>query len=146
MYTHGFEHSFVYTHANLGCASTRLKFNKENDRQQMWRLIQDADVWIDSYRNSAMSKFSFKDDKILEANPCLIISHVHSYGITGPWALKFGFDMQASASSGLMSVCGGDLATPSWPMGTVINDYITGYFGSLAIQAALMRRMKEGGG
>lgn len=146
MYTHGFEHSFVYTYANLGCASTRLNFNKDGDRQHMWRLIQDADVWIDSYRDGAMSKFGFTDDKMLEANPSLIISHVRLYGTTGPWASKPGFDMQASASSGLMAVCGGDVARPNWPPGTVINDYTTGYFGALAIQAAILRRMKEGGG
>jgi crotonobetainyl-CoA:carnitine CoA-transferase CaiB-like acyl-CoA transferase len=126
IYTHSFEHSFVYTYANLDCASTRLNFNKENDRRQMWRLIQDADVWIVSYRDGAMSKFGFTDDKMLEANPCLVISLVQLYCTTGPWALKSRFDMQALASSGLMAVCGGDLATPSWPSGTVINDYTTG--------------------
>lgn len=146
MYTHGFEHYFVYTYANLGCASTRLNFQKESDRQQMWRLIADADVWIDSYRDGAMHKFGFTDDKMLQANPSLIISHVRLYGTSGPWASKPGFDMQGSASSGMMVHCGGGLDAPSWPPGQVINDYTTGYFGALAIQAAVLRRMKEGGG
>jgi hypothetical protein len=49
MYTHGFEHNFLYTYANLGCASARLNFNKSSDRKQLWRLTREADVWIDSY-------------------------------------------------------------------------------------------------
>lgn len=112
----------------------------------MWKLIEEADVWIDSYREGALSKFGFTDSKMHEVNPSLIISHVRVYGTTGPWAGKAGFDMQGSASSGMMALCGGSLATPAWPPGQVINDYTTGYYGALAIQAAVLRRMKEGGG
>lgn len=146
MYTHGFEHSFVYTYANLGCESSRLNFNKASDLDQMWRLICDADVWIDSYRDGAMSKFGFSDEGLLAANPGLIISHVRLYGTTGPWASKPGFEMQGSASSGMMAYCGNGVEAPRWPPGQVINDYTTGYFGALAIQAAVLRRMREGGG
>jgi crotonobetainyl-CoA:carnitine CoA-transferase CaiB-like acyl-CoA transferase len=59
----------------------------------MWRLIADADIWIDSYCEGALSKFGFTDDKMLEVNPSLIISHVRLYGTTGTWASKPGFDM-----------------------------------------------------
>lgn len=146
MHTHGFEHQFVYDYANLGCTSARLDFGKESDRQQMWRLVRKADVWIDSYRDGAMRKFGFSDDALHKINPSLIISHVRLYGTTGPWAEKPGFDMQGSASSGMMALCGGSIHTPAWPPGMVINDYTTGYLGALAIQATVLRRMKEGGG
>jgi CoA-transferase family III len=146
MFTHGFEHNFVYTYANLGTASTRLNFHKESDKARMWELIQDADVWVDSYREGGLSKFGFTDAEMHKCNPGLIITHVRCYGIEGPWRNKPGFDMQGSASSGLMVHCGGGLETPSWPPGMVINDYTTGYFGALAVQACILRRMKEGGG
>nr|POF26036.1 acetyl-coa:oxalate coa-transferase [Quercus suber] len=146
MYTHGYEHPFVYTYANLGSASARLNFNRESDRSHMWQLIKEADVWIDSYREEALKKFGFTDETLHNANPSLIISHVRVYGATGPWAVKPGFDMQGSASSGLMAICGGGLSTPAWPPGQVINDYTTGYYGALAIQTTVLRRMKEGGG
>ena len=146
MFTHGFEHNFVYTYANLGTASTRLNFHKEADKARMWELIKDADVWVDSYREGGLSKFGFTDEEMLAVNPGLIITHVRCYGIEGPWRNKPGFDMQGSASSGLMVHCGGGLQTPSWPPGMVINDYTTGYFGALAVQACILRRRKEGGG
>lgn len=146
MYTHGFEHDFVYTYANLGCASTRMNFNREGDRKRMWDLIREADVWIDSYREGALSKFGFTDTSLHQANASLIISHVRCYGSSGPWASKPGFDMQGSASSGLMAVCGEGVHKPEWPPGMVINDYTTGYYGALAIQAAVLRRTTEGGG
>ncbi|KAJ6447257.1 CoA-transferase family III domain protein [Purpureocillium lavendulum] len=146
MYTHGFEHSFVYTYANLGCASSRLNLHKEQDRQHLWTLIRDADVWIDSYRDGALSKFGFGYAELHQANPYLIISKVRAYGSTGPWASRPGFDMQGSAVSGMMALCGAGPKSPAWPPGMVINDYTTGYYGALAIQSALIRRMKEGGG
>lgn len=146
MFTHGFEHNFVYTYANLGTASTRLNFHKESDRGRMWELIRDADVWVDSYREGGLSKFGFTDEEMHKSNPGLIITHVRCYGIEGPWKNKPGFDMQGSASSGLMAHCGGSLETPQWPPGMVINDYTTGYFGALAVQACILRSMKEGGG
>ena len=106
IYTHGYEHSLVYTYANLGTASTRLNFNKAADRRRMWPLIADAHVYLDSYRPGAISKFGFTDDAMVEVNPQLIICHLRCYGTTGPWAAKPGFDMQGSASSGLMGVMG----------------------------------------
>jgi hypothetical protein len=44
-----------------------------------------------------------------------------------------------------MAFCGEGVGAPAWPPGMVINDYTTGYFGALAIQAAVLRRMKESG-
>ncbi|KUL82854.1 hypothetical protein ZTR_09209 [Talaromyces verruculosus] len=144
MFTHGFEHAFVYTYANLGTASTRLNLHKNSDRQRLQTLISEAHVWIDSYREGAIAKFGFSDQQIREINPGMIITHVRCYGTSGPWAWKPGFDMQGSASSGLMSYIGrgvGD-GRPLWPPGMVINDYTTGYFGALAIMGIILRRCK----
>lgn len=123
MFTHGFEHNFVYTYANLGTASTRLNFHKDTDKARMWELIKDADVWVDSYREGGLSKFGFTDETMHAVNSGLIITHVRSYGTTGPWRNKPGFDMQGSASSGMMVHCGNGLENPRWPPGMVINDY-----------------------
>jgi hypothetical protein len=145
MYTHGFEHSFVYTYANLGTASSRLNLHKKSDKARLWNLVKEAHVWVDSYREGGMTKFGFSDQNLFAANPGLIVCHVRCYGTTGPWAAKPGFDMQGSSSSGLMYHCG-DSKRPRWPPGMVINDYTTGYYGALAIQACILRHMKEGGG
>ena len=120
MFTHGFEHNFVYDSANLGCASARLNFHKSADIEHMWALIKDADVWIDSYRDGALSKFGFDDARMHDVNPSLIISHVRCFGTGGPWANRAGFDMQGSAASGLMSYCGNGPLKPAWPPGSVL--------------------------
>jgi hypothetical protein len=35
MFTHSFEHNFVYTYSNLGTASTRLNSHKESDKARL---------------------------------------------------------------------------------------------------------------
>lgn len=42
IFTHGFEHAFVYTYANLGTASTRLNLNRESARSRLWTLVRDC--------------------------------------------------------------------------------------------------------
>lgn len=146
MFTHGYEHPSVYVGANLGCASARLNFHKQEDREYLWTLIEAADVWVDSYREGAIAKFGFTDEAMFARNSSLIISHVRCYGTTGPWSRKPGFDMQGSASSGLLAHCGDGLANPRWPPEMVVNDFTTGYYGALRIQAALLERSINGGG
>ncbi|KAK5057504.1 hypothetical protein LTR84_011504 [Exophiala bonariae] len=144
MFTHGFEHAFVYTYANLGTASSRLNLHKLADRQRLQTLVKDAHVWVDSYRPNAISKFGFSDNEIRNLNPSIIICRVRVYGTTGPWRSKPGFDMQGSASSGLMCFMGegqGD-GRPRWPPGMVINDYTTGYSAALAIQSIILKRTR----
>jgi crotonobetainyl-CoA:carnitine CoA-transferase CaiB-like acyl-CoA transferase len=109
-------------------------------------LIKDADAWVGSYREGGLSKFGFTDESMHPVNPGRIITHVRCDGISGPWNNKPGFDMQGLASRGLMAHCGRSIANPSWPPGMVINDYTTRYYGALAVQACLLRRMKEGSG
>ncbi|KAH8820265.1 CoA-transferase family III domain-containing protein [Xylogone sp. PMI_703] len=144
MYTHGYEHPFVFTYANLGTSSTRLNLHKESDRHRLWTLIREAHVWIDSFRGGAITKFGFTDEGIWRANPEIIIDHVRCYGTSGPWSDKPGFNMQASASSGLMYFMGENIGDgkPQWPPGMVINDYVTGYYSALAIMGIVLRRCK----
>lgn len=142
MFTHGFEHSFVYTYANLGTASTRLDLHKATDRKRLQTLVQDAHVWVDSYRPKALSKFGFGDQELQNLNPGLIICRVRCYGTSGPWASKPGFDMQGSASSGMMWLMDRGDGKPQWPPGMVINDYTTGYSAALAIQSILLKRLR----
>lgn len=142
MFTHGFEHSFVYTYANLGTASTRLNLHKASDCKRLKKLVQDAHVWVDSYRPEAISKFGFGDEELQKLNRGLIICRVRCYGTSGPWANKPGFDMQGSASSGMMWLMDAGDGIPRWPPGMVINDYTTGYSAALAIQSILLKRLR----
>ncbi|CAK1361730.1 hypothetical protein CB0940_02933 [Cercospora beticola] len=144
MFTHGFEHLFVYSYASLGLSTTRLSLHKEADRARLRTLVKDAHVWIDSYRPDAIAKFGFSNSDLHHINHSLIICRVTCYGTSGPWNSKPGFDMQGSSSSGMMTLMGqgvGD-GQPQWPPGMVINDYTTGYAAALAIQSIIVKRVQ----
>ncbi|OAP63381.1 hypothetical protein AYL99_02608 [Fonsecaea erecta] len=143
MFTHGYEHSFVYTYANLGTAFSHLNLHKPADRERLATLVKDAHVWVDSYRPNAISKFGFSDNDIRTLNPSIILCHVRACGSTDPWKSKPGFDMQGSASSGMMSLMGQDEGDgrSQWPPGMVINDYTTGYSAALAIQSIVLKQL-----
>ncbi|KAF2030804.1 CoA-transferase family III [Setomelanomma holmii] len=142
MITHGFEHHFVYTYANLGCASTRMKLHKRADRQRLQTLVEDAHVWIDPYRPLSIDKFGFSDEDIRTLNHGMINARVRCYGTIGPWSSKSGSDMQGSASSGMIGYVSDD-DRPKWPPGMVINDYTAGYSTALAIQSILLERFRD---
>lgn len=142
MFTHGYEHPFVYTYANLGTASARLNLNKASDRARLADLVRQAHVWVDSHRPGAISALGFGEEELRALNRGLIICRVSCYGTAGPWAGKPGFDMQGSASSGMMFAVAGNDGRPRWPPGMVINDYTTGYSAALAIQGILLRRLR----
>lgn len=112
----------------------------------MWQLIKDVDVRVDSYREGGLSKFGFDDKGMHAVNNGLVICHVRCYRPSGPRKNKPGFDMQGSSFSGLMAHCGDGIENPQLPPGMIINDYTTGYYGALAVQACILKRMKEGGG
>ncbi|KAI5479126.1 hypothetical protein MNV49_004126 [Pseudohyphozyma bogoriensis] len=141
----GFEHEEVYNEANVGCRSTQLDFADEADLATFYRLVSEADVFIDSFRLSSFDKFGITTSSLLAANPSLVICSTKLYGLTGPWAGRAGFDMNAASASGVLAVCGGSATNPVFPELKLINDFTTGYFGAMGILAALQRRATIGG-
>ena len=79
-----------------------------------------------------------------ETYPGLVYVSLTCYGSSGPWAHRGGFDMNASAASGLMTIEGTE-AEPRLPVTGLLNDYITGYLGAVGAAAALAKRTTEGG-
>lgn len=57
---------------------------------------------------------------------------------------RAGFDMEALCVTGF-AFEEGSPDSPKFPPTHVMNDFIAGYFTALGIQAALIRRAKEGG-
>lgn len=141
---HGFEHERVYNEANVGCRSTPMDFTDKDDLATFWRLIKEADVFIESYRLNSLAKFGITNEAIVAVNPNIVICKTKCYGVVGPWATRPGFDMNACAAVGVMPTCG-SVDAPDFPELHLINDFTTGYFGAVGILAALVKRHTVGG-
>lgn len=139
-----FEHEMIYDEANIGIRSTWLDFNQPEQNKRAHELATECDVFVENYRTSVMRHFGFTPSELAEKNPGIIYVSVKCYGYGGPWGERAGFDTQGTAASGL-TVVEGTPEMPKMPCTTMINDYVTGYFGAVGALAALIKRAKEGG-
>lgn len=139
-----FEHDFIYAEANAGARSAYLDLDTPAGRERTERLLADADVVVDNYRMGSLARRGLDPRRLADRHPGMITVSVNCYGPVGPWSGRGGFDMNASAVSGLMTVEGSE-AEPRLPVTSLINDYVTGYMGAIGASAALAKRATEGG-
>ncbi|HMK82799.1 MAG TPA: CoA transferase [Candidatus Bathyarchaeia archaeon] len=139
-----FEHDWVYDDANVGERSTYLNLKNPKDNDTAKKLVQNADIFVNSYRGRKIARFGFSPEELARIRPGIIAVSVRCYGYDGPWAERGGFDMLGSAASGL-AMLEGKNGMPALPPLGMLNDYITGYMGAAGATAALLKREKDGG-
>jgi len=139
-----YEHEFIYAEANVGSRSAYLDLASPAGQDRAATLLAGADVVVNNHRSGALERHGLNPRRLAERYPGLIYVSVTCYGSRGPWARRGGFDMNASAASGLMTIEGTE-PEPRLPVTGLLNDYITGYLGAAGATAALAKRATEGG-
>jgi len=139
-----YEHEFIYAEANVGSRSAYLDLASPAGLDRVDALLADAHVVVNNHRTGALERHGLSPARLAEHCPGLVCVSVTCYGSRGPWAQRGGFDMNASAVSGLMTIEGTE-AEPRLPVTALINDYVTGYLGAAGAAAALVRQAIEGG-
>src|SRR4029079_11682639 len=95
------------------------------------------------YRGHKMRDLGMSPEELAKRRPGIVYASVRAYSYDGPWADRGGFDMEALCVTGFTTE-EGTPEQPKFPPTTVMNDFIAGYLGAAGIQAALIRRAKEG--
>lgn len=135
------EYFNVYNRKKRGVA---INTKDPRGMQVLHRLLSDADVFLTSYRPSALKKMGLDWDTLHEAYPQLIFAALTGFGDEGPEKDAPGFDTLAFwARSGLMQDIisrGSDVLIPPVAFG----DLACGSVLAGAISAALYRRTKTG--
>jgi CoA-transferase family III len=139
-----FEHESLYIDACAGFQSSWLDLKQPEGRERALELARRADVFVENFRGHSMSKLGFSPQELAARRPGIIYASGRCYSYDGPWAHRGGFDMEALCSSGF-TIAEGTPDRPAFPPTMIMNDYIAGYIGAAGIQAALIRRAKEGG-
>jgi crotonobetainyl-CoA:carnitine CoA-transferase CaiB-like acyl-CoA transferase len=139
-----YEHEFIYAEANLGSRSAYIDLDSSVGQARADALLAEAHVVINNHRSGSLERRGLHPLELADRYPGIVYVSVTCYGSTGPWSQRGGFDMNASAASGLMTVEGTE-REPKLPVTALINDYITGYMGAIGATAALVRRATEGG-
>jgi crotonobetainyl-CoA:carnitine CoA-transferase CaiB-like acyl-CoA transferase len=140
-----FEHEALIQDPCAGYTSNAwLDLNQADARQKAYELAAGADVFVENYRTRKMANLGLSPEELAARRPGIVYASGRCFSYDGPWANRAGFDMEALCVTGFTTQEGSP-EQPAFPPTHVMNDYIAGYFGAAGIQAALIRRAKEGG-
>jgi len=135
--------STLFLAMNAGKRSLALDLRRGHD--VLLRLVDRADVFIQSLRPGAAEERGLGADDLHGRNPRLVYCSIGAFGRPGPWSRRPGYDPLAQASGGIVSVTG-DPERPGVRVGVSLIDQGTGTWAALGIVSALLDRERTGAG
>jgi formyl-CoA transferase len=127
---------------NKKCCTLNLRL--ERGQELLLELVKHADVLTENFRPGTLERWGLGPDRLLEANPGLVIARVSGYGQTGPYAARAGFASAAEAMGGIRYLNGFPGELPP-RLHISLGDSLAGMFAVQGILAALYRRDALGG-
>ncbi|MGR4893564.1 CoA transferase [Sphingopyxis sp. LARHCG72] len=138
------ERSAVYWQSHAGIRQTFLDARIEAN-QPIYELARGADVFVQNLRPHRADREGFSADTLARHRPGIIHVELRLNAPAGPWADWMGFDFNAAGLAGLLCDIG-SADEPRLPSGTqVVCAFLTAYLAAIGVQAALLRRAREGG-
>ncbi len=130
---------------NRNKRSIVLDLKQELAREALWRLIDDADVFLHSIRPQAIDRLGFSDKAVLEHNPRVIYAAIHGFRDCGPYAGAPAYDDVIQGLSGSADLMARIVGEPRY-MPTIMADKTCGLVTAYAVMAALLERERSGRG
>lgn len=135
-----------YLWTNRNKQSVALDLKNPKGRETALALIDSADVLVENFSTGVMDRLQLDYATCTRRNPKLIYCSISSYGRSGPFASRVGFDSVVQAESGFISMNGPPEEEPGYRAGPSIMDIATAMMASNAIMAALLARNRTGRG
>jgi crotonobetainyl-CoA:carnitine CoA-transferase CaiB-like acyl-CoA transferase len=134
----------VFLAVNRNKRSVLLDIRTPQGRAALVRLVQRADVVVESFPPGLAEKLALRFADLRQINPRIVVCSVTAFG-DGPLGSTMpGFDALVQAVSGLMSFTG-EPDSPPVRLAPSVLDLTTGMWGAIGIMAALARRGSGGG-
>jgi benzylsuccinate CoA-transferase BbsF subunit len=130
---------------NAGKMSVGLDLNEPRAREIAWRLIEWADVVVESFTPKALAAWGMDYREIRLRNPSVVMLSTCMQGQTGPRRLYRGFGNLMAGLSGFYEVSGWPDRDPAMIYGAY-TDFISQRFTTTALLAALHHRRRTGEG
>jgi len=123
-----------------------IDLKSEQGKALVRRLLEGADVVMESFRPGVMDRLGFGYDAVRKMNPRIIYCSVTAYGQDGPWSDRGGVDGILQAVSGMMSVLGREGEEDLEPLKAPfpIVDMAGGILAAQGILLALFARERHG--
>ena len=136
------DHTAYSIPANIGKRSIALDLKRDEGRAVLWRLIRDADVFVEGFRPGVIARLGFGYDAVSEREPRILYLSVSGFGQKGPLAERPAMDPVLQAYTGMMGENRGPDGIPH-RLGFISIDMSTAIFSFGALAAALLARQTE---
>ncbi|QUG41518.1 CoA transferase [Psychrobacillus sp. INOP01] len=137
------EESYMYMMVNRNKRGLCLNLKTDQGLEVLYKLIKEADVFIENYRPGVTKKLRIDYDTLKAINPALIYCSISGYGQTGPYKDKGGYDIMAQGLSGLIDMTGEKAGNPV-KVGIAIHDIAAAQTAIQSILSAYIYRLKKG--
>jgi crotonobetainyl-CoA:carnitine CoA-transferase CaiB-like acyl-CoA transferase len=137
--------STTFAHLNAGKASKVLDLDKESDRDAFRKLVEAADVVIESFQPGELDAMGLGYKDLAKINPGIVMASISVFGQTGPKSNFACNDLVGLAESGFLYIAGDPSLPPCRPPETQAY-YFASLFATAGLLAALYRRERTGQG
>ena len=137
--------SLYFAVRNLGKKSATIDLERTDGRERLERMLDDADVWVESFPPGLLAARGLEFRGVLERHPPLVVTSITDFGQSGPYRDYQATDAVAVAMSGLLFRSGVPDKPPLLPPGSMAYD-IAGTVAAFATIAALWQRVATGRG
>jgi len=137
--------SLAHLKRDRGKRSIVLDLETAEGRALLARLAAQADVLVENYRPSTLSRLGLDYETLAADNPRLIYCAISGYGLTGPYRDRMAMDIAIQAASGFLARTGFPDGPPV-KAGATVGDQVPGVYAALGVLAALRQREHTGRG
>jgi alpha-methylacyl-CoA racemase len=130
---------------NRNKRSVALNLKAAEGRDLLLRMVDGADVLVDSFRPGVLDRLRLGYDVLSGRNPRLVHATLSGFGQTGPYRDRPAHDLNYLALAGVLGYNVDAQGTPVVP-GAQIADLGGGLLGAVAILAAIVARQSTGRG
>ncbi len=122
-----------------------LNFHHPRGQEIFRQLACCADIVLQNFRPGALDRWQIGYEDIRALKPDIVYVSISCLGQWGPLSHKVGYDTDAQAMGGIMSITGQPDGLPT-KTGHASIDFLTGVKAAQAALAALVRRLRTGEG
>ncbi|WP_449355410.1 CaiB/BaiF CoA transferase family protein [Virgibacillus natechei] len=140
------EDSAMFHSLNRNKKSVCLNLKSEEGKADFLKLVETADVVVESFRPGVMERLGLDYERLKNINPGLVFCAVTGYGQTGPYANHPGHDINYLSYAGLLDLMGEQDGKPIVPAAQIADIGGGALPAAVGILLALFEREKSGKG
>jgi len=130
---------------NRGKKSITLNLKSDVGRAIFLRLVETADVLLESFRPGVMERLGLGYETLAQANSRLVYCSLSGYGPAGPYQQRAGHNLNYIGLAGLLDPTGAREGPPAIP-GAPVADLAGALWAAVSILLALLARERTGQG